>query len=66
MSADADASRMKRKAYEKQLEKLQVELCTIPYKRVRRDKVALPKRSNKGGYNDQAGLREMKFVEERF
>jgi polyphosphate kinase 2 (PPK2 family) len=41
-------------------------LKSIPYKRVRRDKVTLPKRSNKGHYNDQAGLRGMKFVEERF
>jgi polyphosphate kinase len=41
-------------------------LKSIPYKRVRRGKVTLPKRSNKGGYNDQAGLRGMKFVEERF
>jgi polyphosphate kinase 2 (PPK2 family) len=41
-------------------------LKSIPYKRVRRDKVALPKRSNKERYNDQAGLRGMKFVEERF
>jgi polyphosphate kinase 2 len=41
-------------------------LKSIPYKRVRRDKVTLPKRSNKERYNDQAGLRGMKFVEERF
>jgi polyphosphate kinase 2 (PPK2 family) len=41
-------------------------LKSIPYKRVRREKVALPKRSNKERYNDQAGLRGMKFVEERF
>ena len=41
-------------------------LKSIPYKRVRRDKVRLPKRSNKGRYNDQAGLREMSFVAERY
>jgi polyphosphate kinase len=41
-------------------------LKSIPYKRVRREKVALPKRSNKERYNDQAGLRGMNFVEERF
>jgi polyphosphate kinase 2 len=41
-------------------------LKSIPYKRVRRDKVRLPKRSNKGGYNDQAGLRGMNFVPERY
>jgi polyphosphate kinase 2 len=38
----------------------------IPYKRVRGDKVRLPKRSQKGRYNDQAGLRGMKFVAERY
>jgi len=41
-------------------------LKSIPYKRVRRDKVRLPKRSNKGRYNDQAGLRGMNFVSERY
>jgi len=41
-------------------------LKSIPYKRVRRDKVRLPKRSNKGRYNDQAGLRGMSFVPERY
>jgi polyphosphate kinase 2 len=38
----------------------------IPYKRVRGDKVRLPKRSQKGRYNDQAGLRGMKFVAQRY
>jgi polyphosphate kinase len=38
----------------------------IPYKRVRGDKVRLPKRSRKGRYNDQAGLRGMNFVAERY
>jgi polyphosphate kinase 2 len=41
-------------------------LDTIPYKRVRGDKVRLPKRSLKGRYNDQAGLRGMKFVAPRY
>ena len=41
-------------------------LETIPYKRVREDKVTLPKRSNKGRYNDQAGLRGMNFVAVRY
>jgi polyphosphate kinase len=41
-------------------------LKSIPYKRVRRDKVRLPKRSTKGRYNDQTGLRGMKFVAERY
>jgi len=30
------------------------------------DKVKLPKRSDKGRYNDQAGLRGMTFVAERY
>ena len=38
----------------------------IPYKRVRGDKVRLPKRSQMGRYNDQAGLRGMKFVAQRY
>jgi polyphosphate kinase len=41
-------------------------LETIPYKKVKRDKVKLPKRSFRGRYNDQASLRRMKFVEERY
>jgi polyphosphate kinase 2 len=41
-------------------------LKSIPYQRVPRDKVKLPKRSNKGRYNDQAGLRGMNFVAERY
>src|ERR1700732_1221891 len=32
-------------------------LKSVPYKKVSRDKVKLPKRSDKGRYNDQAGLR---------
>jgi polyphosphate kinase 2 len=41
-------------------------LKTIPYKKVSRDKIRLPKRSGQGGYNDQASLRGMKFVAERY
>jgi polyphosphate kinase 2 len=41
-------------------------LDMIPYKRMRGDKVRLPKRSQKGRYNDQAGLRGMTFVAERY
>ncbi|MBR0927744.1 polyphosphate kinase 2 [Bradyrhizobium diazoefficiens] len=41
-------------------------LRTIPYKKVKRDKVQLPPRSHKGRYNDQASLRGLKFVEERY
>ncbi len=41
-------------------------LDSIPYKRIKKDKVKLPPRSEKGRYNDQASLRGMKFVEERY
>ncbi|MBA4033297.1 MAG: polyphosphate kinase 2 [Bradyrhizobium sp.] len=41
-------------------------LDTIPYKKVAREKVKLTKRSLKGRYDDQASLRRLKFVEERY
>jgi polyphosphate kinase len=41
-------------------------LRSIPYKRVKRDKVKLPKRSNKSRYDDQATLAGRKFVPELF
>jgi len=41
-------------------------LNLIPYKRMPKHKVKLPKRSNKGRYDDQAGLSEMTFVAERY
>jgi polyphosphate kinase len=41
-------------------------LEAIPHKRIKKDKVKLPKRSDKGRYNDQAVLRGMNFVTERY
>ena len=41
-------------------------LKTIPHKRVQKDKVRLPKRSDRGRYNDQAGLRGIALVAERY
>jgi polyphosphate kinase 2 len=41
-------------------------LKSIPFKRVSRDRVRLPKRSHKGRYDDQASLRGMEFVVERY
>jgi polyphosphate kinase 2 len=41
-------------------------LDSIPYKAVPREKVKLPKRSNKGAYDDQATLKGRKFVAERY
>jgi len=41
-------------------------LDLIPYKKVARPKVKLPKRSAKGAYDDQASLRGRTFVAEKF
>ena len=41
-------------------------LAQIPYKKVRKDKVKLPKRSTKDKYDDQAPLKGRKFVAERY
>jgi polyphosphate kinase len=41
-------------------------LASIPYKKVRHAKVKLPKRSNKGKYDDQASLKGRRFVAERY
>ena len=41
-------------------------LDLIPYKKVPREKVKLPKRSMKGAYDDRASLKGRKFVAERY
>ena len=41
-------------------------LSLIPYKKVPRDKVKLPKRSKKGAYDDEATLKGRKFVPEKY
>jgi predicted component of type VI protein secretion system len=41
-------------------------LSRIPYKKTAHKKVKLPKRSNKGAYDDQTSLKGRKFVAERF
>jgi polyphosphate kinase len=41
-------------------------LKTIPIGKVPRSKVKLPQRSNKGRYDDQAGLKPLNFVSERY
>ncbi len=41
-------------------------LDLIPYKKVPREKVKLPKRSTKGEYDDQASLKGRKFVPEKY
>jgi polyphosphate kinase len=41
-------------------------LDLIPYKKVPRDKIKLPKRLDKGAYDDQATLEDRKFVPEKY
>jgi polyphosphate kinase 2 len=41
-------------------------LSLIPYKKVKREKIKLPKRSKKGEYDDQAPLLRRRFVPERY
>jgi polyphosphate kinase 2 len=41
-------------------------LSLIPYKKVKRKKVKLPKRSQKGAYDDQATLKNRRFVPARY
>ncbi len=41
-------------------------LDLIPYKKVSRDKIKLPKRSSKGEYDDQASLEGRNFVPEKY
>jgi polyphosphate kinase 2 len=41
-------------------------LKTIPYKKVKREKIELPERSMKGAYDDQATLKGRKFVAEKY
>jgi hypothetical protein len=41
-------------------------LSLIPYRRAPREKVKLPKRSKKGVYDDQATLKDRRFVPENY
>lgn len=41
-------------------------LKAIPYKKMKRPKVKLPKRSDRGKYDDRATLKGRRFVEERY
>ncbi len=41
-------------------------LSLIPYKKLRTEKVKLPKRSNKNRYDDQSSLKGKKFVPEKY
>jgi polyphosphate kinase 2 len=41
-------------------------LKTLPYKKMRKQKVQLPSRSKKGAYDDQTGLKGQNFVKETY
>lgn len=41
-------------------------LETIPYKKLEHDKIKLPKRSDKGAYDDQASLEGRNFIAEKY
>jgi polyphosphate kinase 2 len=41
-------------------------LSMIPYKKVPREKIKLPKRAEKHGYNDRASIKGRKFIPERY
>ena len=41
-------------------------LDLIPYKKASRDKIKLPKRSNKGEYDDQASIKGRNFIPENY
>jgi polyphosphate kinase 2 len=41
-------------------------LSSIPYKKVKREEIRLPKRSDKGKYNDQATLKGRRFIDQAF
>jgi polyphosphate kinase len=41
-------------------------LASIPFKKLKRPKVKLPSRSDKGAYNDQLPLKSRRFVKERY
>ena len=41
-------------------------LSMVPYKKVSREKIKLPKRSEKHGYNDQASVKGRRFIPEKY
>ena len=41
-------------------------LSAVPYKKLKSEKVTLPKRSKKGAYNDEKALKGRRFVRERY
>lgn len=41
-------------------------LSLIPYKKLPREKITIPKRTNKGKYDDQASLKGRTFIQEKY
>jgi hypothetical protein len=41
-------------------------LSQIPYKKLKREKITLPKRSKKGAYDDQATLESRRLVPKKY
>ncbi len=41
-------------------------LATIPYKKLPREKVKLPKRERKNEYDDQSSIKKRRFVAEKY
>jgi polyphosphate kinase 2 (PPK2 family) len=41
-------------------------LGRVPYKKVRRPKIAIPERSKKGAYDDQKSIAKRRFIRERY
>ena len=54
------------KEAEKAMEYARLAAAAEAEKRIQKDKINLPKRSIKGSYDDQAGLRGITVVEERY
>ena len=41
-------------------------LSLIPYQKLPREKIKIPKRSNKGKYDDEATLKGKRFIPEKY
>ena len=41
-------------------------LSLIPYEAPKRDKIKLPTRDKKGAYDDEATIRDRRWIEEKF
>jgi hypothetical protein len=41
-------------------------LSLIPYEQPKRDKIKLPNRDKKGAYDDEATIKDRRWIEEKF